>query len=126
MRTPILVSCLLAAACGGGSHLDPGAGDSPGTGSNTLTVEGAISAEPHMPTARGATDFDTHFEVQIEKNQVPVTTGTVTVTSSGGAVTLTYRDNGHWSGDQPGYFEVYELSVVSGTDKVEGVRVDGP
>jgi hypothetical protein len=125
MRIPILVSCLLAAACGG-STLEPGAGDSQGGGTHTLSVDGAISAEPRIVNASSASDFDTHFDVRIDKDQVAVTTGTVTINSNGGPVQLTYHDGNHWVGDQPGYFEVYELSVVSGNDQVTGVRVDGP
>jgi hypothetical protein len=42
------------------------------------------------------------------------------------AFTTTGNDAGHWTGTASGYDEVYQLDVVSGTDKVSGVIVDGP
>ncbi len=38
----------------------------------------------------------------------------------------TQNQNGRWSGNAPGYDEVYVLDVTSGPDTVTGVRVDGP
>lgn len=131
MRAPILVSFLLVAACGGNT-LDPGAGDSQGSGSKTLTVDGSINANNEQIANSGdASTFMTHFDIQLAlAGGSPVTTGTVTVTSNGGAVALTYDNNqgngAHWTGDQVGYFEVYQLDVTSGTDTISGVRVDGP
>jgi hypothetical protein len=119
---------LLFAAC---SHdpLEPGAGSDPGTGTNTLLVEGGASAEPHVPNARNPADFSTDFSVRIQLNGVPVTTGTVTMQSQALTVNLTYNpnnNNGRWEGTAAGYDEVYRLDVVSGADEVRGVVVDGP
>ena len=130
MRAPILVSFLFLAACGG-STLDPGAGDSQGSGSKTLTVDGSISANNEAIANSGdASTFTTQFDIQLSTANGPVTTGTVTVNSNGGPVQLTYNNNqgngGHWSGEQAGYFEVYTLDVTSGADTISGVRVDGP
>jgi hypothetical protein len=126
--TMFVATSMLAAACGG-SDLDPGAGDDPGTGTSTLTVEGSISAEARLSNARNAADFDTEFSVRIELAGQQVTTGDVTVTSAGGTVALQYdpqNNNGRWRGSAPGYDEVYILDVISGADEVTGVRVDGP
>lgn len=129
MRLAILVSFLALAACGGNT-LDPGAGDSQGSGSHTLTVDGSISANNEaIANSSDASTFQTHFDIDLSIGQNPVTTGTVTVTSNGGAVQLVWNNNngnGHWTGDQAGYFEVYQLDVTSGTDTISGVRVDGP
>lgn len=127
MKTPFTLVCLASAlaACGG-DPLDPGAGDDPGTGSSTLLIDADIHAEHQVDNASSATDFDTEMEVTIEKNGQAVTTGTVTVTSAGGTVELAYDTDGRWRATQGGYHEVYELSVTSGDDFVEGVRVDGP
>lgn len=116
---------LLAVACGGGD-LAPGAGDDPGTGSLTLEVDADISARPLVTNAKTATDFTTEFHVRIQKGGTDVTTGTVFVTSSAGQVPLTYAADNRWTGAQPGYFEVYELSATMGADYVDGIRVDGP
>lgn len=118
---------LVFAACGG-SALDPGSGNSLGAGTHTLTVEGSASAGTDLVNPGDAMSFTTHFDFQISNGQTPVTTGTVVVSSNGGDVSLTYNaaDNGHWVGDQAGYYEVYQLDVTSGADTVTGVRVDGP
>lgn len=127
MRTQLLRAALAVclAACGG--DLDPGSGNDPGTGTSTLFVDGDVEASPTITNASRAADFSTHFSVAVRKNDVAVTTGEVTLTSSSGTVTLVY-DTGEdrWIGQQAGYHEVYELSVASGDDRVEGVRVDGP
>lgn len=126
MRTSLASILLLwgAAACGGGD-LDPGAGDDAGNGTKTLVVEGGAHASPHQINARMQTDFDTEFSVRVSLNDQTVTTGTVTITSATGKTALTFLDN-RWRGSAPGYDQVYLLDVVSGPDKVEGVRVDGP
>jgi hypothetical protein len=116
-----------AVGCGG-SDLDPGAGDDPGTGTSTLTVDGSVSANPRLSNARNAGEFDTEFSVRLQLNGQNVTTGTVTMTSSSGTVVLAYSqdNNGRWRGVAAGYDEVYILDVDSGTDNVHDVRVDGP
>jgi hypothetical protein len=119
------VTLLGVAACGG-SSTDPGAGNDPGTGTGTLVIEGAVHASPHLINARMSTDFDADFSVRISLNNQTVTTGTVTITSASGKTPLTYRNDNRWSGSAPSYDEVYTLDVVSGPDKAEGVRVDGP
>lgn len=128
---PLSIASLLSfatasAACGGA--LDPGAGNSAGSGTSTLLVEGAATADADLPDARDAASFTTHFDFHIEKGGTPITTGTVTVTSNGGKVALAFvaDGQGHWTGDQAGYEEVYQLDVTSGSDAVTGVRVDGP
>ena len=129
MKHSLLTSLVLFAACGG-SPLDPGAGNSAGTGTSTLLVTGSATATPRIPNAQQASDFDTAFSVRIQLANAPVTTGTVTMTSSRGATPLTFtsvgNDAGHWTGDASGYDEVYQLDVTSGADKVSGVIVDGP
>lgn len=121
--------CLLVAltACGG-SDLDPGAGDDPGTGTSTLTVDGSVSANPRFSNARTSGEFETDFSVRIQLNGQNVTQGTVTMTSSSGTVVLAYDqdNNGRWRGNGAGYDEVYILDVDSGLDYVHDVRVDGP
>lgn len=121
--------CLLLAltACGG-SDLDPGAGDDPGTGTSTLTVDGSVTANARLANARTTGEFDTDFSVRLQLNGQSVTQGTVTMTSSSGTVVLAYSqdNNGRWRGSAAGYDEVYVLDVDSGLDYVHDVRVDGP
>ncbi len=130
MKTQLIsfASVLALTACGGGgSDLDPGAGDDPGDGTSTLLVDGDVSAEPRFSNARTSGDFDTDFSVRITLGGVGVTTGTVTVTGNAGTFPLTFvGDNGKWEGRGLGYDEVYILDVVSGDNEVTGVRVDGP
>jgi prepilin-type processing-associated H-X9-DG protein len=130
MITRLIKAALVVsvAACGGGSTLDPGAGDDPGGGTNTLFVDGNVSAEARLTNARTNAEFDTEFSVRILLNQVPVTTGTVTITSASGTFTLAFdvdREN-RWTGRANGYDEVYILDVESGADNLHDVRVDGP
>jgi hypothetical protein len=124
----ILASALFVFAACGGSPLDPGAGDSPGSGTQTLNVNGSAHATPSVASASKSADFDTDFSVQLTLNNAAVTTGTVTMKSTHGTVMLTFnQDNGgRWEGTAGGYDEVYQLDVVSGSDKISGVRVDGP
>ena len=118
---------LVLGACGG-SALDPGAGDSPGTGTGTLVVTGGAHATPQVPLATDAADFSTEFSVQVALGGTPITTGTVTMTSAAGKVALAFdtQQDLAWHGTQAGYEQVYELDVDTGTDNVHGVRVDGP
>jgi hypothetical protein len=124
-----IASLFVLVAC---SHnpLDPGAGSAPGTGTGTLTVQGGATAEPTVPNTKLDTDFMTSFEINLSLNGQPVTTGTVTVKSTTGSATLTFDSNagqnGRWTGQSANYDEVYELDVVSGTDKINAVYVDGP
>ncbi|HEU4727405.1 MAG TPA: hypothetical protein VFT22_05945 [Kofleriaceae bacterium] len=114
------------AACGG-SDLDPGAGNAAGAGTGTLVINGSAHASPRLINARMKTEFDTELTVRVSRDDQPITTGTVTITSASGKVALTYRANeNHWTGSAPNYDEVYVLDVVSGADRLEGVRVDGP
>lgn len=125
---PILASTVLAlamAACGG-SNLDPGAGNDPGTGTGTLEIDGTVRATSRLTNARSNAEFDTDFSVRVSLNNQTVTTGTVTVTSASGKIPLTYRNDNRWSANTSTYDEVYILDVESGPDKVTGVRVDGP
>jgi len=122
-------SCLLVFtfACGGGSVLDPGAGNDPGDGTSTLTVDGSMTARPRIDNARDARDFETSLSVRVMLGTQAVTGGTVTVRSASGDVSLIYRpDENRWQGTSPGYDQVYILDVESGADRVNDVRVDGP
>jgi hypothetical protein len=125
MKT-IFASILLLAACGS-DPLDPGAGSDPGGGTNTLLVEGRASAEPRITNAKEPTDFTTDFSIRITLNDAPVTTGTVTVKSRHGEAPLAWHaDPGRWEGTMANYDEVYQFDIVSGSDAVTDVIVDGP
>lgn len=126
MRTVLASIGLLGVAACGGSALDPGAGNDAGRGTGTLAIDGSAHAVPRMINATETTDFDTELSVRVALGNQLVTTGTVIVTSASGKATLTYRFDNRWSGMLPGYDQVYILDVVSGSDTVEGVRVDGP
>jgi hypothetical protein len=119
-----LASLAVLTACSS-SPLEPGAGNSAGTGTSTLSVDGNAHASANIANAKTATDFTTDFAVHVQLNGQDVTTGTVTVKSSRLTTTLTFDGNA-WTGTAAGYDEVYQLDVVSGADKVEGVIVDGP
>jgi hypothetical protein len=124
----ILASLAVLTACSS-SPLDPGAGNSLGTGTSTLAVDGNARATANIANAKNASDFTTDFSVQVTLNNAPVTTGTVTIRSSKLTVPLTFHadiNGGTWQGTGAGYDEAYQLDVVSGTDNVEGVIVDGP
>jgi hypothetical protein len=129
MKTSLAsLSLILFAACGG-DPLDPGAGNDPGDGTNTLLVEGRATAEPRINDAT-ANDFDVEFSVDLSLNGQAVASGTVTITSRFATIPLTYvetqNNQGRWEGRGGGYDRVYQLDVVSGADEVRGVIVDGP
>ncbi|MCX5748338.1 MAG: hypothetical protein NT062_38285 [Proteobacteria bacterium] len=126
-----ILSLGLLAACGGTDPFEPGGGDDPGSGTATLVVNGSATAQPRLANALQPGDFDTEFNVRVSLNNVPITTGTVTMKSATTTVDLIYEPNGNngngsWRGTGGGYDEVYQLDVVSGPDAVHGVRVDGP
>jgi hypothetical protein len=129
MRTTLLASISLLAACSS-SPLDPGAGSSAGTGTGTLLVDGNANAHAQVANAKTAADFTTDFTVHISLNGQTLTTGTVTIDSRSMktplALTFDAQNMGEWHGTAAGYDEVYQLDVVAGTDKVQGVIVDGP
>jgi hypothetical protein len=127
MRNYFIASFLLAAACSS-SPLDPGAGNSAGTGTSTLLVTGNADAHAQIANAKTAADFTTDVTVHVSLNGQDVTTGTVTINSRSmkQPLALTVDANHEWQGTIAGYDEVYELAVTAGTDKVSGVIVDGP
>lgn len=124
----IFASTLVLTACGS-DPLEPGAGDDPGSGTSTLLVDGRAHAEPAFANARLPSDFSTDFSIRITLDGQPVTTGSVTVSSRFETTPLTWEadgEGGHWVGRAANYDEVYQLDVISGTDEVTGVIVDGP
>ena len=125
MKT-IFASLSLALVACGGSPLDAGSGDSAGSGTQTLTVEGSAIAHPNVANSGTPTDFTTDFSIHVQLGQTNVTTGTVTLTSKYSTVNLTLNNNNRWEGAANGYDEVYQLDVTSGPDTIAGVRVDGP
>jgi hypothetical protein len=126
MRTVLASIGLYGVAACGGSVLDPGAGNDAGRGTATLAIDGSAHAVPRLINAKTTNDFDTELSVHVALGNQTVTTGTVMITSASGKTALTYRFDNRWSGMAPGYDQVYILDVVSGSDTVEGVRVDGP
>lgn len=126
----ILASSFVAVTACASNPLEPGAGDQLGTGTQTLLVKGTAVAEPRVTNAKLAADFDTEFRVQLSLNNVPISTGTVTIRSARKTVPLTWKDSsnnaGHWEATAVGYDEVYQLDVVAGADNIAGVIVDGP
>jgi hypothetical protein len=118
-------------ACGG-HPLDPGAGNDPGTGTATIVANGTVAAHARVPNSTLPTDFTTDFSIRLSINNTPVTTGTVTISSRTASIPLTWNNNGgggnngRWEASGAVYDEVYQLDVVSGPDKITGVRVDGP
>ena len=113
-------------ACGG-SDFDPGAGDDPGTGTSTLTIEGTVAARAQISNALAATDFDTSVSVRVTAGTTTVSTGTVAVTTASGKIQLAFSpDDQRWKGTLPSYEEVFQLDVDSGADYVHGLRIDGP
>jgi hypothetical protein len=130
MRTCLasMVLLLSLTACSGGG-LEPGAGNDPGTQTGGLVVGGRVVATPLHANARASTEFMSDFLVVVQAGGGLASTGTVTVTSATGKVPLTFSDDGHLGygqGSAAGYDEVYVLDVVTGANRLEGVRVDGP
>jgi hypothetical protein len=129
MKTTFIACSCFVIACTSSHPLDPGAGSDPGAGTQTLLVTGDAHATPRITNATASTDFDTDFNVDVTLAGQVVTTGTVTMASRSGSVSLTFQTDqqgGSWRGTAPGYDEVYQLDVTSGPDTVTGVRVDGP
>jgi hypothetical protein len=126
MKT-LIATLAFVTACSS-NPLDPGAGDTAGTGTKTLSIDGGANAHPTTPNAADAAGFKTDFEIDIKLGTSEITTGTVTVTSSSGKTALAFdmTTTNHWLGTAAGYDEVYQLDVDDGTDTVSGVRVDGP
>jgi hypothetical protein len=129
----VLVTTSLAllgfAACGE-PGLEPGVGNDLGAGTGTLVLDGSAHALPRLFNARRDLDFDTQFSLRLLRNNRPVTTGTVTLTSATGKIALTVEDD-RWIGMAPHYDEVYRLDAVVGeppgpVDTIVDLRIDGP
>lgn len=118
------MACTLVAAltaCG------PGNGNSAGSGSNTLRIDGEVSASETTNNGAMPSDFSAEFSVRVSKSGAAVTGATVTVRSSCGEVALTdAMGDGNYTGTQPSYCQTYSLDVTSGSDRVAGVTVAGP
>lgn len=129
MSALVCVGALSLGACSS-DPLEAGAGNSIGAGTTTLLVEGSARAQALTGGASKPEQFNTEFSLRISRAGVPVTTGTVVVSSLGGKVPLTFNNSqnnsGRWVGSQPGYYEVYQFDITDGTDSVTDVRVDGP
>src|SRR3569623_703504 len=123
MRNYFLASYKVTAASTSSPH-DPGAS----TSTSTLLVNGNADAHAQIANAKVASDFTTDVTVHVSLNGQDVTTGTVTINSRSmkQPLALTLDGSHTWQGNIAGYDEVYELAVVVGTDKVQGVIVDGP
>ena len=129
MKTLVASLGLLAIACTHNPY-EPGAGDSGGSGTQTLVVNGSAIAHPNIPNSGHPGDYATEINLRVSLNNTPVTTGTVTISSSSTRLNLTFNgtanNGGRWEGTVNGYDEVYQLDVTSGPDSISGVRVDGP
>jgi hypothetical protein len=123
---PVLLVRLVLGACSDATApLAPGAGDGEGSGTGTLDVEARIEASSRKINAAANRDFATELTVRVHRGSEAVSTGTVTITTATGKVSLTYAE-GRWRADAPIYDEVYALDIASGADRVDAVRVDGP
>src|SRR5262245_35074645 len=114
MKT-LFASLALLVGCSN-DPMEPGAGNDPGRGTNTLLVDGNVHAEPRegVATALLATDFDTDFSVRVQLNGADLATGSVTIASKLVNVPLQYDGgNQRWEGRAPGYDELYRLDIVS-------------
>src|SRR5262245_49658624 len=98
MRLTTIVFGLSVVACGSknpgtqpdaaiDSIFNPGGGSDPGTGTATLVVTGTVSARAMVNNSSDPSTFTTEITVHVTTPAaVEITTGTVTVTSVGGAV----------------------------------------
>ncbi len=119
----IIVAILFAA--GGDSLTDPAMDrNDPGTGTGTLDIRADVDA---FDEAGGLV---TQFSVQVRDGIGDAVTGaTVTITNTGfGEVTLLDPEgSGNYLAERNAFHEGdFTLSVVSGTDVVEGVVLGGP
>jgi hypothetical protein len=125
----LVLASILLVACSS-DPLEPGAGDDPGTGTNSLLVDGSVSASPRFANATSYNDYDTDFSISVSLNGTRVDTGSVRITTLRTAVELAWDNNGgqfgNWRGTLAGYDEVYRLDIVYGPDRVERLIVDGP
>src|SRR5258706_7235308 len=111
----LFVLTVFIAACGhSGGTLDPGAGNDGGAGTKTLSVIGSARAQAQLTNAMSFGEFTTDFAVQITLAGQPVTTGTVTMTSTSGVVTLAVDPQNHqWVATAPSYDEAYVIELPS-------------
>lgn len=122
MRASFIFLCVPVVACG--SELPDGS--SAGDGNSVLEVSGDVEATNQIPNATSANDFNTSFEVRVQRNGIDVADAVVNILTDAGAVELRLNNDGEYVGAQPGYTEVYRLDIDAGPDFVHGVRVDGP
>jgi hypothetical protein len=131
MQTALVSSLVVVglAACAA-ADLVPGVGNDLGRGTGTLVLDGSVRAQARVFNARRSADFDTAFSLRLFRDNRAVTTGTVTITSATGKISLTISD-GRWTGAAPSYEQVYQLDVIIGeppgpVDTIQGLRIEGP
>lgn len=122
MRFTIALLTAPVFACGSGLP----DGSSAGEGNQVLEVSGTVEADNQIANASSANDFNTSFEIRVQRDGIDVGDAIVTVESDAGVVELSLNGDGEYVGGQPGYSEIYRLDIVAGDDFVRGVRVDGP
>jgi len=114
MKRILVLATAMVAACGGSS----GNHNQPGSGSSTLLVTGTVTVT--VSTTSPTTNYSVNVKDGAGAN---VTGATVTV----GDVALTDAGSGNYTASKTAYPSGdLSLSVVKGTDKVEGVVLANP
>src|SRR4029077_708277 len=92
MKTFIALLGLVVVACAHDPYA-PGAGDSGGSGTQTLVVNRSAIAHPNIGNASHASDFATNINLRVSLSNMPVTTGTVTISSSSAKLDLMFNSS---------------------------------
>lgn len=101
-------------------------GDDLGDGSGTLQIQATIEATNRSHNASTDANFDTKVEVDVREGGTAVSGASVVVETDLGRIDLSEVEDGEYEGSQSGYAPIFRLTVESGDDYLEGVRLTGP
>jgi len=126
----LAIALLLGGAPGCGSSSSGTPTSNPGTGTMTLSVQAFVTADDlnHNGDNRSL-NFVTDLRVEVSNNAQPaqpVTGATVKMATSLGTFDLVEGNPGVYTYSYSGYSRTHTLSIVSGTDRVQGAQLVGP
>ena len=111
---------------GDGQQTDGSSDDQGPSGTGTLKVEAQIGATATGADPKPAQAAKVEYSVHLDKDGSDLSGATVTMRNAGGTVTLLDQGSGDYRASATGYHVRNTLTVVSGSDRLDNVTLEGP